>query len=201
MAECLASRGDPGALRYIDQLRPIAPTEADVALARFHLATGKHQEAAEDLIAAFARYQRQPLVMRLPIQRALTMSAQVAKTEPATARPLYNALRHPFAVYAHDELRRACLVQIAAKSGDLSLLMEVMKENEPFVPWTDDYLTARLQVYSAANAPLQGQALAELLQFRRARGETNLKPEMLLYPTNPTPTSSDQGRATVRLDQ
>jgi len=43
--------------------------------------------------------------------------------------------------------------------------------------------------------------MAELLEFRKARGETNLKPEMLLYPTIGTPTSPDQGRATVRLEQ
>jgi len=201
VAECLASRGDERSLKYIDQLRAFQPAEADAALARFHLATGKRHEAAADLIAAFARYHREPWVMRTPIQRALTLSAQIAKTEPATARSLSNAIRHPFAVYAHDELRRQCLVQIANHGGDLALLMEVMKENEPFVPWTEDYLTARLQVYSAAKAPLQAQALAELLEFRKARGETNIKPEILLYPTNQTPGSRDGGRATVRLDQ
>jgi spermidine synthase len=200
VAECLASRGDERALKYIDQLRAFQPAEADAVLARFHLVTGQRHEAAADLIAAFARLQRDPWAMRIPLQRALTMSADIAKAEPATSRPLYNAIRRPFAVYAQEELRRQCLVQIAGQSGELKLLMEVMKENEPFVPWTADYLTARLQVYIAAKAPLQGQALAELLEFRKARGETNLKPEMLLYPTNEAPPSPDQGRATVRLE-
>jgi hypothetical protein len=194
LAECMAAAGDERALRWITLLRAYQPVEADAILARLRFRQGKPAEAATAMISAFTRFQKDPWAMRLTMRRAIPLSVHIARNNPAIAKSLFESLRTPFAVRAQDENRRQALFELALQSGDSTLMVEALKTYEPFVPWHQEFLTERLNIYVNTKHAMKGRALADLAEYQKGHADNPLRELMVK-------SAQSQGGATAQIEK
>jgi len=196
VSNALAAAGDESALKYIEQLREFQPVEANAVLGRLRIRQGKTEEGAAALIAAFTQFKQDPWPKRLAMRRALALAAVVGRNNPALARRLAEPLLTPFAASSQNESRQEVLVQLATSARDLPMMLEALKQYEPFAPWKGEYLAARADAYNAAGHKLAAKAAMELAEYRTAHGEA-----ALIDAASPATTARDPKTGTAMLEK
>jgi len=169
-AESYANRGDDTVVPYINELRAYKPSEADYVLARLRLKQGKTQEAAEALARAFNWMQRYPWTMAILYDRALELSIDISRSDPATGRAFYAQLATPFAAHAADGQRLLTRLQLASNvtNGECNeLVIDALQPFEVAVPWDRFFLRSRMQCYERFNHPLVSRAREDWQEFLR----------------------------------
>ena len=94
----------------------------------------------------------------------------VAKADPRQAPKLLQAFGEPFAAYYADESRRATACVIAEGVGPAAVA-QFVESFEPYVPWSEEFLSYRQQAYRDAGHRLAAQADRDLQEFVRCRLE------------------------------
>jgi spermidine synthase len=176
-AVAYASAGDAKAEPYIERFRAVDPTEADAMLAELRSREGRPAEAVDALVRAFAAYHDNPWptmwLMRSATQTASLLAQQDKSGE--IARRLYDALATPFAMYLANDARRTARYEIGkaldrARFSDFT--RDAIREFEPNVPWTSEFLTTRANCYATLGDPLAVRARREADEFRRDEPST-----------------------------
>ena len=164
-ADIEAEAGSDAALPLIEQLRAYQPAEADTILATLRLRQSRVTEAAAALQAALARYRVDPWQLVRYKQKALSLAATIATSDPATAPGLYDALREPFAVRAVDNSRKMTQLDVSAAFDFKARCRAPIEGLEPHVPWTRRFLLMRRDCYQLNNDSRVAVANRDLYEF------------------------------------
>ncbi len=166
VAQALAAEGDEAALTAIEGLRPLARAEADALTALYWQRKGDGERATDALVRAFDGFGRSPWSALGAVDRALTLSTEIARKDRLLGRRLFDALKEPFAAYALNNVRlttRSALSRVVDPEG---LCAQVQQAWEPNVPWVEAALQYRLRCYASTQHPLLPTAQAEYEQFQ-----------------------------------
>ncbi|HSG38751.1 MAG TPA: fused MFS/spermidine synthase, partial [Thermoanaerobaculia bacterium] len=167
-AECLADAADARLPQAAAELAREQPIEAEMVVARWHLASERPREAAEHLMAAFHAYRQDPWVYRPLVQRTLPMAIRLAELDPALGQRIFETLGQPFSTDMFDYPRKMARIRIARALKSPSLCAEAFAPFEPHAPWEEHLLTFRYECYRAAKSPLTRRALRDLETYREA---------------------------------
>jgi len=166
--ECLADGGDSRTPAVAAELAREQPIEADLVLARWHLASGRPRDAGERLLAAFQAYRADPWVYRPLMDRTFRLVLPLTRADRNLAPRFFAALGQPFAVRMFDGQRRITRVWLTREAGARAGCAEAITALEPHVPWDELSLTDRYQCYSQAGSPLAKKAGKDLDDFLAA---------------------------------
>ena len=166
VAESMAEAGDERTPEVAGRLRRLQPVEAGVALARWHLGSGRISQAADELIGALAGYERDPWAKPAVMQRALRLALELGQQDAEVGRRLIEQLGRPFALRMLDETRRLSRIKLIERFDFDGLCVDGFRELEPHVPWTEAFLRRRRDCYVEAGHPLAGRAERQLGEFR-----------------------------------
>jgi spermidine synthase len=164
-ADLMAETGSDAALRLIEQLRAYQPAEADTLLATLRMRQSRFPEAAAALVAAFARYRVDPWPLLRYKEKALSLALVIGRSDPSTARALYDALRSPFSVLVADGGRLSTAAELSSHFDFAGACREPIGAMEPYPPWGAEFLIRRRDCYRAANDPRLAAALRDLEDF------------------------------------
>ncbi|QRN97245.1 fused MFS/spermidine synthase [Archangium violaceum] len=165
VAHVLAEAGDEAALPFIEQLRPILPTDAGLTLGLLRLRQGRLPETTEAFEGAFGLLRQAPWVNRLLMQDALLGCLRVASKDAALGRRLFEALEQPFSTSVWQTLRMERRLMLAERLDFKGLCARALAPFEPHVPWTRKFLEVRARCYDATGNALAAQARADLETF------------------------------------
>jgi hypothetical protein len=165
VGECMAETGDPRTPEVAAALAREQPIEADLVLARWHAAAGRHAEAGERLLAALAAYRRDPWVYRPLVRRTLPLTRSLAGADKALALRLYEALGEPFAARMFEQQRLVARIWVVQALDAQGRCAEAIAPLEPHVPWEEPFLTYRYECYRALQHRLEGRARRDLETF------------------------------------
>jgi spermidine synthase len=166
--ECLADSGDPRTPAVAAGLAREQPIEADLILARWHVAAGRPRDAGELLLAAFQRYHADPWVYRPLVDRSFRLVLLLARKDRDLAARLFAALETPFAVRMFDGVRRITRVWLSRELAGPSRCAEPIAALEPHVPWDELFLANRYECYRQVGSPLAARAGKDLEDFLAA---------------------------------
>ncbi|MFZ5830376.1 MAG: hypothetical protein ACOY3P_09815, partial [Planctomycetota bacterium] len=167
------------ALAYANQGNDRA-RELAVSLARFSRSEAlaivaylecRHRSGADPsgkLLASIETLQDTPWMLSHVAELVLLSAGPAAAADPAAAPRLWAALNEPFALYAFGPEREAALMAVSPLAG-LPAAADFVQSLEPFIPWTEAFLSLRVQVYQQTANPLLGQARGDLAKFRDAK--------------------------------
>ena len=164
-AELLADEGSDAALPFIEQLRAAQPTEADAILAALRFRQSRLDESAAALLTAIARMQTDPWPLLRFKQQTLDFAAAVGKRQPASAKPLFDALKAPFSVRATDTARILARADLMTRFDFKGACREAIGEMEPYAAWSGQFLVMRRDCYQANNDPRLPDARRDLDEF------------------------------------
>ncbi len=168
VAECLAAAADARLPRAAAGLAREQPIEAEMVLARWHLASGRPREASESLLKALRGYQKDPWVYRPLVRRTLPMAVDLARWDRAVGLRIFETLARPFSTDMFHHQRLLSRVWLARELGSPRLCAEALAAFEPHVPWEEQVLTFRYECYQAAKSPLAERARQDLESYRAA---------------------------------
>jgi spermidine synthase/MFS family permease len=164
-ADLEAEAGSETALPLIEQLRFYQPAEADTILATLRMRQSRFAEAASALAAAFARYRVDPWPLLRYKEKALALAIAIGRSDPATARGLYDALQLPFSLLAVDSSRLMAAADLSARFDFAGTCRAPIGALEPYVPWTAEFLFQRRDCYRDTNDPRLAAATSDLNDF------------------------------------
>ena len=167
VAECLAERGDDGALRYIDKLQP---SEADAIRARLFWRQHRRDQALSALTSAIGQFHRDPWPSTSFVARTLNLAIDLLQDTGPTPGTLsiLQQLQNPFAVYNSEGVREITFVRAAMaldRGPTGEHVMHAVAAFEPHVPWELNFLNIRSRCYTAAHDPRADDARCDLLDF------------------------------------
>jgi spermidine synthase len=176
LSYCLALQGDDQTVGCVEQLRRYEPTEADAVLAQYLWRKGRGSEAFGLMDKSMRSFRVDPWATK-SMMGALMETAKIICKQPGQqpqAVRLYDLLGEPFAVKLLDTERWLARMEMAKYLDDCQLThltRDVVREMEPYVPWTRDFLQVRTECYGRAG---DTKALAaardlELFEEREAR--------------------------------
>jgi spermidine synthase len=166
VAEALADGGDEAAVSLAQQLRPHAPVEADVILARLRWRQQRPDEALAHFEAALRRFRDDPWPWPLVLRRALKLAVPLARRDPAAARRVWEALREPFAVLSLNDARLERRLEVANLLPPGRECVEALAPYEPYVEWDRDFLELRQRCYQATSDPRAARAARDFATLR-----------------------------------
>ena len=168
IADIVVSTGsEPAAMAYIDRLRTYQPAEADTLLATLRLLQGRLPDAAATVEATMARLQTDPWPLVRFEERAIQIAKQIAERDPSLAPRMLDALAHPLALDALEDLRLTTRAEITRSTNFGGLCRDAVDALEPHVPWTQSFLRLRQECYQAAHDPRVAIAARDLGEFTR----------------------------------
>jgi spermidine synthase len=168
VARALAQSGDEAAVPFLDQLRPIAPMEADTLLGVLRLRQGRMTEAALALEKAFVTLHRDPWGQRTVTPLLMEATQVLAQRDHALGMRLYAQLEQPFAGHALQTLREKTRLAMARVLDWHGLCQKALQAYEPHPLWEGDFLVSRYECYDATKDPLREQAETALKDFLAA---------------------------------
>jgi spermidine synthase len=167
VAELLADAGDDSALIFIEQLRVLQPTEADVLLGRLRWRQGQFTDATDALVHGFSRYREDPWPWPRIMSGGLAAVLAVAERDRVAAGRLFETLRAPFSMFLLEQERLNALLKLLPQVGFEQFCAPTLAPLEPHVPWQQDFLLARLRCYQKVQHPLLGRAKSDVDEFLR----------------------------------
>jgi hypothetical protein len=165
VGRALAQSGDEAAMPFLEQLRPLAPLEADILVGELRLRQGRWTEAAKAMDAAYAALHREPWGQRLMTTLLLKSTEELARKEPTLGRRLYAHLEKPFAGYALEISRHRARLAMARVLDWHGLCQQALEPYEQYPLWQEKFLGERYECYESTKHPLREQALASLTEF------------------------------------
>jgi len=165
VGRALAQSGDEAAVPFLDQLRPLAPMEADTLLGVLRLSQGRWTESSNALEQAYAALHREPWGQRSVANLLIQATQELAQKEPSLGRRMYAHLEKPFAAYALEVQRNRARLSIARQLDWHGLCQQALEPYEQHPVWQQDFLVARYECYEANKNPLREQAVASLSEF------------------------------------
>jgi spermidine synthase len=174
VAAAAAQVGAPDAAALIAAVDVTHPTEAQVLRALLAGSVDDAVGATEALLRAYQQFQADPWALRPVMERALMMAPSVARVSPEGGRQLFEALAHPFVVFALEEKRHSARMQLATALGFERHCVSALAPLEPWVPWRLEVLSYRERCYRTTGHPLAAVAQDELRRFQ-AREVTSLE--------------------------
>jgi spermidine synthase len=177
LGQALAIEGDPESLERARELArgldAVTPAESEALLALVELYDDNALTAAFYLEALFRRLRTDPWIEPSLLSVAFRATTRLGEASPALARDLDEALSEPFAVGLAEVERLTTRLNLAAElpaGGERGrgepACVEVFAELEPWIPWSDDMLSARASCYGEADSPLLRRALRDLERYR-----------------------------------
>jgi tetratricopeptide (TPR) repeat protein len=169
LAEAYAEKGDSRALSLVNQLNKFHPVTAKAILARYYLRSGDPARALEALKTALTELRVYPWVQTKVLYRSFDLGLELVNAIPDRAMELFELFSEPFCVKIYEYERNIKLIQIAAALSP-SEGIKALQQVEPHVPWAEEILRYRLQVYQKSNhslAPLAQKELDEFLKHKR----------------------------------
>jgi spermidine synthase len=155
------------------RLDSVTPAESEALLALAEYSNANPRTSAFYLGALFARLRTDPWIEPDLVSTALRMAIRLGEASPAVARELYDALAEPFAVGLADQERLTTRLNLSAdlraeggRGREEPACVEAFAAFEPWVPWSDEMLSARVSCYAEADSPLLRRALRELGRYR-----------------------------------
>jgi spermidine synthase len=179
IAHLYAESGNGNAEPLIEQLGRHLPTEAEALRGILAWRQQKLGASAEHLETALRRLRNDPWILEHICTKTFGATIGVARADADLAARLLQAFDEPFAAYFADENRRATACVIAEKLSPAKVAPFV-ESFEPHVPWSEQFLNYRRQVYRDVGHRLAAQADRDLQEF--VRGAAN------------APSSSGSGR-------
>jgi spermidine synthase len=161
----LAARGEPSALKAIEQLRTFNAVEADGVWAWLLFSQQRHEEAAEQLKKSLLGYREDPWAHRGFMRSVLMLVSRVSSERPDLGRALFGLLFEPFAADALNRYRRDLAVEVSEHVGFEETCAEALGLLEPHVPWVQTLLERRVACYESSDHPLLERARAELAEL------------------------------------
>ncbi len=161
-----ANLGSDKARELTRRLRAFRPTEADAIDAYLASKQGKYRESADLLHRVLTRLRSSPWGLAHALELAFPAVSRVVEADREQAPRLYRALREPLAVWVYEETRRSTALEVARHVGR-EAVSESLLAYEPYIPWNEELLVLRWQVYRAIGHPLQEQAANDLELLRR----------------------------------
>jgi hypothetical protein len=165
LAQSLALAGEPAALPLAAKLEPASPGDSKAITALYHHARGDLEAATTTLVDAFDRYRENPWGYIPLRERAIYLAWALARTRPESIAPVLEALQRPFAVYVAEGRRLLTKVAIALDKGPKDGCATALESIEPWVPWDEAYLRARLECYERVDSPFLQRARDDLDEF------------------------------------
>jgi len=161
-----ARSGDPRAAEWAKEIVREQPVEGGYIAATL-LAKQKRYDAATELLRrVFVNYRRSPWPDPELMLGSFELAHELARTSPARARILFDALAKPFAALQHENNRRFTRMVIAPmfdKCGPHAI--EALKVVEPYPIWNRQVLTIRANCYARAGLDLAPRAREDLEEF------------------------------------
>lgn len=168
LAEALAHLGSEEAPALIEEVADTAPGLGSALLARWHAVRGERGHARRALLEFVPALRADPWLPEGPLRRSLELAARLAGEDPAWDRAMFEALAAPFVVERLQEQRLRTRMRLAAGQGTGAVCLHVLDDWEPWVPWTEPFLTYRYACYAAHDSPRAPAALHDLTRFRQA---------------------------------
>lgn len=165
VAECRATAAEDDASDWIERLSRTRPSDARFSRAAWNAARGDWPATAAALVAGFQGLEEDPWVYPATLRRALTRSLAVAREDPASGRLLWDVLQEPLPLYLEEELRKRTLFDLAGVLDFPGLCEAALRPFEPWLPWEEDLLAARVECYRRNRSPLLARALSDLGRF------------------------------------
>jgi spermidine synthase len=162
LATALADLGEEAALDRADALNAFDPAELSAVTAHLRLRQRRLDEAATSLEAFFASLRTNPWPMYRLAVMALSDARDLVLLQKSFATRLYAALREPFVLHVHDELRVQAAFAIARVSPG-HLCVNALAAYEPNVPWDGLFLAQRAECYRNAG---DGRAMGAVVDFQ-----------------------------------
>jgi hypothetical protein len=170
LAEAHAEKGDSRALSLVNQLNKFHPVTAKAILARYYLRSGDPARALSALKTALTEFRVYPWVQLKVLYRSFELGLELVNAIPDRAMELFELYSEPFCVRIHEYSRNITLMQISAALSPIEGI-KALQQLEPHVPWTEEFLRYRLQVYQKSNHSLTSLAQRELNEFVKNKGE------------------------------
>ncbi len=167
LGEAFARYGAPETLGMLESARAAFPGEAWLIEATFHHKIGSFTQAFECLEKGLAVFQERPFPVKSILRRGLETAMNMGLQAPSLAPRIAALLRPRFLLSAENEVRVQALAGLLPKLP-ASLTAELCAEFEPFVPWNEDFLSARAAAYRELNHPGRRRAEAELAELQAA---------------------------------
>ncbi len=162
IAELAAQAGEGEDLALVDAMRE--PAAHELLLAIWRARHGEAAPAVEVLQSGFVRLRTYPWVARGLIGSAIGVATEIGAREPRWRRPLYDALREPFAVEVARDERLLSAARLATLMRDNAACVSAFDQLEP-VPWNDSALAARARCLANAGDRRADAAQAEYTAF------------------------------------
>jgi predicted membrane-bound spermidine synthase len=166
IAHLYAETGSSKAEPLIEQLADHLPAEAEALRGILAWKQRKVGQAGERLAAALRRLRDDPWMLEHLRMKAFDAAIAVAKADPTQAPKLLQALGQSFAVDYADENRRLYASAVAEQISSATVA-QFVESFEPYIPWTEQFLTYRRRAYRDAGHRLAAQADRDLQEFFR----------------------------------
>jgi len=171
IAHLYAETGSSKAEPLIAQLAEHLPAEAESLRGILAWKQRKVGQAGERLAAALRRLRDDPWMLEHLRMKAFDAAIAVAKADPTQAPKLLQAMGESFAVDYADENRRLYASVVAEQIGPATVA-QFVESFEPYIPWTEQFLTYRRRAYRDAAHRLAAQADRDLQEFVRCAETT-----------------------------
>jgi spermidine synthase len=164
VAEIASDAAEPPAAAWIDRLAWEDGVEADLIRARLLWRQQRLDDAAAYLVRGYEAHRKDPWPLPFIVSRSFNIAELTATERPDLAPAIHDALSRPFALRSLDYQRRMTAFAIARrleKSCGPRVLAGI-REFEPWVPWTRDFLEIRARCYQEARDPRAAEASRHL---------------------------------------
>lgn len=165
VGRALAQTADEAAMPFLEQLRALAPMEADVLLGELRLRQGRWTEAFNALDQAYDALRREPWGQRTVTSLLMQATQELAQKEPSLGRRLYARFEQPFAAYALETQRHKVRLALAKVLDWHGLCQAALEPYAQHPLWQEQFLAERYECYETTKSPLREQALASLTEF------------------------------------
>jgi spermidine synthase len=167
LGEAFARYGAEEALGMLEPARAAFPGEAWLIEAMYHHKIGSFTRAFDCLEQGLDVFRHRPFPVKSILRRGLETAMNMGLQAPSLAPRIAALLRPRFLLSAENEVRVQALAGLLPKLP-AALTAEICAEFEPFVPWNEDFLTARVQAYRELNHPRLRRAEADLAELQAA---------------------------------
>jgi hypothetical protein len=175
VAMSYATKGDAKSGELAASLQNYLPIEADLIRGILAYKQKNAEESSKLLAGAFIQLRHDPWPMKDIVHNALDWAHVISDTGPEHASRLLDALAEPFLVFASEDKRRSvCLIIAPRAKQDAVPFLEIF---ETYVPWQQEFLTFRKQVYTKTNHPLAHQADLDLERFLKNAARERTMPK------------------------
>ena len=168
-----ARNGDPRANELAKEIAREQPVEGGYIAATLFAKQQQHDQATELLRRVFLGYRRTPWPDRELMSGSFELAQELARTSPARARILFDALAQPFPAMQHENSRRFTRIVMAPLFDECGpRAIEALQVMEPYPIWNRHVLTIRANCYAITGLDLAPRAWEDLEEFNSAEQGT-----------------------------